>query len=133
MDEKHPAMVAARNSWRCVQNKLKDEWLALMADDVVIEDPIGKSALDPEGRGHRGKEAAGKFWDRNIGPNSLQIEPHESFTCGSEAAHVLTLTTKLPAGLAVRVHGIFTYRVDDAGRIVSLRGFWDMTDLKQVS
>ena len=79
------------------------------------------------------KEAAAKFWDQNIGPSSIQIEPHESFTCASEAAHVLTLTTKLPTGLTFRVHGIFTYRVDDAGRIVSLRGFWDMTDLRQLA
>ena len=47
MKETHPAMVAARNSWRCVQGKLKDEWLGLMAEDVVIEDPIGRS-LDGE-------------------------------------------------------------------------------------
>lgn len=133
MKETHPAMVAARNSWRCVQGKLKEEWLGLMAEDVVIEDPIGRSPLDPEGRGHRGKAGASAFWDRNIGPSSIQIEPHKSFTCGSEAAHLLTLTTKLPSGQTLQVHGIFTYRVDDAGLLVSLRGYWDMTDMKQVA
>jgi len=132
MTETHPAMVAARNSWRCVQSKLKDEWLALMADDVVIEDPIGRSPLDPDGRGHRGKEAARRFWDRNIGPSSIRIETHESFTCGAESAHVLTLTTTLPTGRSMQVHGIFTYRVDDAGRLVSLRGFWEMSDLRMI-
>lgn len=131
MKETHPAMVAARNSWRCVQGKLKDEWLGLMSEDVVIEDPIGRSPLDPEGRGHRGKAAASAFWDRNIGPSSIQIEPHKSFTCGSEAAHLLTLTTKLSTGQTLQVHGIFTYRVDDAGLLVSLRGFWDMTDMNR--
>lgn len=132
MDEKHPAMVAARNSWRCVQNHLKDEWLSLMAEDVVVEDPIGVSPLDPEGRGHRGKQAASKFWDRNIGPNNIRIECHESFTCASEAAHVLTLTTTMPTGITMQVRGVFTYRVDDDGHIVSLRGFWDGSDLRPV-
>ena len=41
MDTDHPALVAARNSWRCVMNKDKEAWLALMADDVCVEDPIG--------------------------------------------------------------------------------------------
>ena len=42
MTEQHPAMLAARNSWRCVQGHLKDEWLSLMANDIVIEDPDDK-------------------------------------------------------------------------------------------
>lgn len=32
MNEDNPALHAARNSWRCVRGKLKDEWLALLAD-----------------------------------------------------------------------------------------------------
>lgn len=123
-------MVAARNSWRCVQNHLKDEWLALMADDVVIEDPIGVSPLDPAGRGHRGKEAVAAFWDRNIGPNAITVEPHASFTAGSEVAHVLTLTTVMPGGPTMQVHGVFTYRVNDDGRIAALRGYWNASNLR---
>ena len=49
MDEKHPALGAARNSWRCVQAKDEDAWLALMADDVVFEDPIGVGPTNPTG------------------------------------------------------------------------------------
>ena len=39
--EQSPALAASQASWRCVQAKDKDGWLALMTDDVVIEDPIG--------------------------------------------------------------------------------------------
>lgn len=130
MNEQHPAMIAARNSWRCVQAHNKDEWLSLLADDIVIEDPIGVSVLDQTGKGHAGKRAAGEFWDRNIAPNSIRIESHESFTCASEAAHVLTLTTTLPAGATVQVRGVFTYRVNARGLIESLRGYWDMSDMR---
>ena len=28
----------------------KDEWLALFAPDAVVEDPVGPSMLDPEGK-----------------------------------------------------------------------------------
>lgn len=42
-----PALIASQSSWRCVQAHDREGWLALMADDVVIEDPIGKSVTNP--------------------------------------------------------------------------------------
>ena len=52
-----PALAASQNSWRCVQARDKAGWLALMADDIVIEDPIGKAITNPDGNGVRGKAA----------------------------------------------------------------------------
>jgi hypothetical protein len=43
---------------------------------------------------------------------------------------VLTLTTKFPNGVSMSVHGIFTYTVNDDGKINALRGFWSMTEAK---
>ena len=128
MNEKHPALIAARSSWRCVHAKDREAWLALMADDVVIEDPIGVAPTNPSGAGIRGKAAVGAFWDANIAPSQIRIEAHESFVAGDESAHVLTLTTRFPNGIAMKVHGIFTYRVDAAGRLASLRGHWSLED-----
>lgn len=133
MNEKNPALLASRNSWRCVQNHLKDEWLDLMADNVVIEDPIGVSPLDPAGNGHQGKEAVSAFWDQNIGPNNIEIVADKSFTGGSEVAHLLTLTTTFPHGMKAEVHGVFTYAVNEAGKITNLRGFWEMSDIKMLA
>lgn len=128
MNEEHPALVAARSSWRCVQAKQKDAWLALMADDVRIEDPIGVGPTNPTGEGLHGKQAVAEFWERHIAPTTITIEPHESFAAGSESAHVLSLTTRFPNGVTTTVHGIFTYRVDDDGRLQSLRGYWSLED-----
>ena len=38
-------------SMAAVEAKDKEAWLALFADDAVVEDPIGPSAFDPEGNG----------------------------------------------------------------------------------
>jgi steroid delta-isomerase len=43
---------------------------------------------------------------------------------------VLTLTTSFPNGVTIGVHGIFTYRLNDAGKLASLRGYWTMADAK---
>jgi steroid delta-isomerase len=119
-------MVAARGSWSAVQGKRKQEWLDLMADDVVIEDPIGVSPLDPEGRGQRGKRAVSEFWDRNIEPATIRIEPQHSFAAGDESAHLMTLTTTFPNRTRMIVTGIFTYRVNAAGKLTNLRGYWEL-------
>ena len=37
----------------------KDEWLALFTPDAVVEDPVGPSPLDPEGKGHHGHDGMG--------------------------------------------------------------------------
>lgn len=125
MASEHPALAAARNSWSCVQRRARAEWLALLADDVRIEDPIGVAPTNPSGKGFRGRSEAEEFWDANIGrTQSISIEAHESFAAGSESAHVLTLTTCFPNGVRLRVHGIFTYAVDAEGRITALRGYW---------
>ena len=129
MSEENPAMLAARASWRCVQAKDREGWLALMTDDVHIEDPIGVGPTNPTGEGLRGKEAVGKFFDQNIAPGTLHIETHESRVAGLESAHVMTLTKGFPNGVKSTVRGIFTYRVDETGKLTQLRGYWTMDDM----
>ena len=75
MSESHPALEAARNSWRCVMAKDKEGWLALMADDVCVEDPIGRGPTNPTGTGVRGRAALSEFYDRNIAPSRIRIQP----------------------------------------------------------
>ena len=47
----------ARRSQAAVAAKDRSAWLALFADDAVVQDPIGPSPLDPGGGGHRGAAA----------------------------------------------------------------------------
>lgn len=130
MDQNNPALVAARESWRCVQSKSREEWLGLMADDIVIEDPIGVGPTNPDGRGIRGKEAVAAFWEKNLAPSSIKIEVHESFAAANESAHRMTLHTTFPGGVTFLVDGIFTYKVNDAGKLTNLRGYWSVDDMR---
>ncbi len=43
---------------------------------------------------------------------------------------MLNLTTAFPNGVRMRVHGIFTYKINDEGKITNLRGFWSLADSK---
>ena len=126
------ALAASEASWRCVQAHDRAGWLALMADDVLIEDPIGVAITNPDGKGARGKDAVAAFYDTNIAPNDLSITREETFESSSphEIAHVLTLRSRFDGGLVSTVRGVFAYRVDAAGLITNMRGWWNMAAMQ---
>jgi steroid Delta-isomerase len=104
----------------------KEEWLALFAEDGVVEDPVGASMFDPTGAGHRGRAAIGAFWDQAIaGVERFRFDVRDSFAAGDEVANVGTITAFLPGGSRVDTEGVFVYRVDAEGLIVSMRAFWE--------
>ncbi|WP_371869007.1 nuclear transport factor 2 family protein [Mycobacterium botniense] len=126
--EQSPALIASQASWRCVQAHDREGWLALMADDIVIEDPIGKAPTNPDGQGARGKDAVAAFYDANIAANQLTITCEETFPSSSphEIAHILLLRSVFDNGVTSTVRGVFTYRVNNAGLITNMRGYWNM-------
>jgi steroid Delta-isomerase len=126
--QQSPALTASKASWRCVQTHDRAGWLALMADDVVVEDPIGKSLTNPDGAGVRGKEAVAAFYDSNIAANQLTVTCEETFPSSdpNEVAHILVLHSKFDNGISSEVRGVFTYKVNDAGLITNLRGYWNL-------
>ncbi len=125
MSEEHPARAVSKKSIAAVKAKRKDDWLALFAPDAVIQDPVGRSPIDPSGEGHRGSAAISAFWDNQIAPNTIELQVRESYAAGSECANVGTISIGMPNGMRARCDGVFVYRVDDAGRLVSLRAFWE--------
>jgi len=125
MSEQHPAREAALRSRTAVMNNDKDAWIALFAEGIVLEDPIGKSPIDPEGNGLHGKDALRKLWDERMADASYGFVLHDSYVAGMECANHMTLEMALPGGMFAEVTGVFTYRVNDAGLIDSLRAHWE--------
>ncbi|MFL6121341.1 nuclear transport factor 2 family protein [Actinophytocola sp.] len=122
----HPARTASRRSMDAVSRGAKDEWLALFAEDAVVEDPVGKSMFDPTGDGHRGRAAIAAFWDLAIAnAERFEFAIRDSFAAGHEVANIGTISAFLPGGSVVDTEGVFVYRVNEDGLIVSLRAFWE--------
>jgi steroid delta-isomerase len=130
--EQTPALAASQASWRCVMSHDREGWLALMADDVVIEDPIGPAITNPDGHGVRGKAAVAEFYDANIAINNLRVTCEETFPSSSpnEVAHILVLRSQFEGGITSTVRGVFTYHVNDAGLIANMRGYWNMDGMQ---
>ena len=124
-----PALAASQASWAAVQANDREAWLALMADDVVIEDPIGRAPTNADGTGVRGKENVNAFYDSTIAKTTARsITCEETFPSSSpnEIAHILNLHFEFEGGFTSDVRGVFTYRVNDAGLLTNLRGYWNM-------
>lgn len=122
----HPAREAAQRSMAAVSAKDRQGWLDLFADDGCLEDPVGPSPLDEDGKGHRGKEAIGAFFDKTIAlMERIEFEVHASYAAGDEVANVATITTHMPGDMVGRTDGVFVYRVNDEGKLTNLRAFWE--------
>ena len=117
---------AGRRSREAVAARDKDAWLAVFADDAIVEDLIGPSAFDPEGKGHRGRDAISAFWDKAIAPtDKIEFVFEATYQCGNEEANVGHIL--ITAGdYQVTAEGVFTYKADDEGRLVALRAYWEM-------
>ena len=125
----HPARDASLASMRAVEAGDKLAWLALFADDAVVEDPIGVSPMDPTGEGHRGKAAIEAFYDNVIGPNEVSFVIERSHAAGNEVANVGTITT-IMGDSTVHTDLVATYRVDDDGKVAALRAYWSIDELR---
>ena len=109
----------------------REAWLALFAEDAVVQDPIGPSAFDPEGKGHRGPEAIAAFYDNVIAANeSIKFTIQQSLLCGDEAANVGVIRITFAGGSAVEVDGVYTYRANPEGKIAALRAYWEVDKVR---
>ena len=126
----HPARDMSIRSMRAVEAGDRDGWLALFAPDAVVQDPVGVSPLDPSGNGHHGIDAITAFYDNVISSGRVEFAVRESYVGGNEVANVGTITTTLPDGMKSIVDGVFTYRVDDEGRLAAMRAFWEFDSMR---
>ena len=124
MSDEHPARKAGLLSQRFVSAGERDQWLELFDENAVVQDPVGVSPLDPVGKGQVGKAAIAAFYDQFIAKANVSFDYPRSYACGDECAFVGTVYTAF-GDTEVASEGVFVYRVNDAGKLVSLRAFWE--------
>jgi ketosteroid isomerase-like protein len=120
----------AKQSMALTEGRDRQGWLGLFADDAVVEDPVGPSLFDPEGKGHRGREAITAFYDNVIMMSEkIEFTIRDSYECGSEVANVGQIRITLPGDQVGIVPIVNIYKVNDAGKLVALRSFWEADKL----
>lgn len=124
------AFEMSKKSMETTEAKDRDGWLALFADDAVVEDPVGPSFIDPDGTGQRGKQAIAAFYDNVISQSdSIKFMIRHTIDCGDEVANIGQITITLPGNQVGVVPMVNIYKVNAEGKLVSLRSFWEQDKL----
>ncbi len=110
--------------------KDKQSWLALFDQDALVQDPIGKSPLDPEGNGHKGIAAIEKFYDTVIANGDIEFTIIESIPCADECANYAQIVN-LVGDIKIETKMIVIYRINSNNKIESLRAFWDYQKMEK--
>ena len=119
----------SKRSMALIEAKDRDGWLDLFSEDAIVEDPIGESLLDPEGKGHRGRTAIAAFYDNIISPSeAIEFRIKDTYDCGVEVANVgeIHITMGSKTGIC-RV--VSTYRASPDGKLSALRAYWEIEKL----
>jgi steroid delta-isomerase len=127
-NDPHPARAASQRSYSAVAKGNLAEWLTVYAEDAVLEDPVGPSMFDPEGKGHHGHAGISAFWEQAIVPIAkFEFIINDSFANpgGNTCANVGQIRTSLPDGSHLTTDLIMVYVVDDDGRVTSMKAFWE--------
>lgn len=126
MAEEHPARRAGLLSQKYVANGERDKWLDLFADEgAVVQDPVGVSPLDPTGKGQIGKAGIAAFWDNVISKGQVSFDYPKSYAAGDECAFIGKVINQFANGPRFEAEGVFVYRVNEQGKLLSLRAFWE--------
>jgi ketosteroid isomerase-like protein len=124
------AFEMSKKSMEMTETKDRDGWLGLFADDAVVEDPVGPSFIDSDGKGQRGKEAITAFYDNVISQSeSIKFTIRQTIECGDEVANIGEIRITLPGNQVGIVPMVNIYKVNAEGKLASLRSFWEQDKL----
>jgi len=127
-NDPHPAREASQRSYSAVAKGDLAEWLTVYAEDALLEDPVGPSMFDAEGKGHRGHAAISAFWDLAIAPiDTFEFEINDSFANpgSNTCANIGRIKTSFADGSHTTTDLIMVYVINDDGRVTSMKAFWE--------
>jgi len=98
----------------------RQAFLSAFSDDGVVVDPVGTPP-------HEGIDARGGFWDSvHALADRLELVPEDVIVCADEAVMVFEILAT-SGGATTVLDAVDVFRVDDDGRITSMRAYWDLT------
>lgn len=119
----------------CVARHDKAGWLALFAEDGVVEDPVGSAPNRKgrfRGRSESGDDELGRFYETFIAPNQIRFEVLRDLVTDTDVVRDVLIHTTLSTGLQVTVPAYLIYEMaeeDGEIRIARLAAHWELPRL----
>ena len=108
---------AIRTYCRAESEQNRSAWLALFADDIVHEDPVGVST-------NRGLAALEKFWDLIAASRVKLWLKEEVIVCGNEAIAIMACETGPEHSRRKTAPIVDHFTFNEAGKITHVRAFY---------
>ena len=118
MGSQHPAVHAVEQHAARWNAQDRAAWLELYADDVAFEDPVGRAPK-------LGRVAAEGSWDNSFTEGRVWTLHPQRIIPGANEAAVIMHNRGVLHGQEVELEGIEIWKVDDAGKVVHVRAFFE--------
>lgn len=117
MPDRDHIVEAIKTYYRAETEKDRAAWLALFAENIVHEDPVGVAT-------RTGLEGVGQLWEMVEGADVDLRLLEDVIVCGNEAVAIMASETG-PAGARRKTAPIVDHFVfDEAGKITNVRAFY---------
>jgi len=114
----------------------KEGWLALYADDAVVEDPVGTPASHRGRRPGRLGDELGRFYEAFIAPSGIEMVTRQDIVSDMHVFRAVDIhTTNLKTGLKMKVPANLLYEIvsrDGGLSIRRMQAHWELNRMSRM-
>ena len=114
----------------------KEGWLALYAEDAILEDPVGTPASHKGRRTGRLGDELGRFYEAFIAASAIEMVVRQDIVSGMHVFRAVDIhTTNLKTGLEMKVPANLLYEIvprDGGLAIRRMQAHWELNRMSRV-
>ena len=125
---KEELIAVVKQSPKAVAANDKAAWMAMFADNHVIEDPVGSVPHLSDFGGAKPRDALGRFYDTFIAPNTIVFDVANDIVCGNHVMRDLTINLSMSGKVDAFVPMHLLYELceeDDTYKVARLAAHWE--------
>jgi len=134
--DRDAVLLAAKASPELAGQHDKERWLALYADDAVLEDPVGTPASHKGRRQGRLGDELGRFYEAFIAASEIEMVVRQDIVSDMHVFRAVDIhTTNLKTGLKMKVPANLLYEIvprDSGLAIRRMQAHWELNRMSRV-
>jgi len=134
--DREAVLRAAKASPELAAQHDKERWLALYADDAVLEDPVGTAASHKGRRQGRLGDELGRFYEAFIAASGIEMVVRQDIVSDMHVFRAVDIhTTNLKTGLTMKVPANLLYEIvsrDGGLAIKRMQAHWELNRMSRI-
>ena len=135
-NDREAVLRAAKASPELAGQHDKERWLALYADDAILEDPVGTPASHKGRRQGRFGDELGRFYEAFIAASGIDMVARQDIVSDMHVFRAVDIhTTNLKTGLKMKVPANLLYEIVPRGSGLAIRrmqAHWELNRMSRV-